>query len=154
AGAVLRVSGWRAGSVPMAGKVAIRSPKASGAAGLDGMLGKFTGGKVKPGMVSPGGGVCPLELPYRSRFGSSKSRPSGKATVGLSRLALSTKGMGTLVTNRATATAAPRPRIRPIRMPVYVPPELLDFLRALAISAYGFTYVRVRTHPAGSDHCE
>src|SRR5690554_3712149 len=55
--------------------------------------------------------------------------------------------MGTCVTNNATATAATRPRIRPIMMPVSVPPPDfavdLRLLRAIAI-----TFAWAPIHPA------
>src|SRR5690625_3731939 len=60
--------------------------------------------------------------------------------------------MGTFVTNSATATAAARPRIRPIMMPVRVlPPDLAEDLRRLR--AIVLTFWLVPRHQAAPDRC-
>src|SRR5690606_40096960 len=73
----------------------------------------FSGGA--PGSGAGAGGLmalppCEVErvpagpsLPYRAMFGSGAFFTSGSRVVGASRLALSLKGMGALVTNSATA---------------------------------------------------
>src|SRR5690606_41815240 len=85
--------------------------------------------------VGTAGGVtaepCPARppRPCRARLGSGASRTSGNSTVGLERLALSENGIGTCVTNSATATAAISPRISPRTMPYSVTPFPLEVFR-------------------------
>src|SRR5690606_37027502 len=111
--AVLGGDAGRAGAVLAGGSVsvAIRLPMLScGGVTADcpdasgGILGSGVGvlGRVPPDK----GGAA---LPYSPMLGSGASRTSGSKVCAGSRLALSTNGMGTLVTNSATATAATSP---------------------------------------------
>src|SRR5690606_29334487 len=94
-------------------RLAIRSPRLSCAPGAG-----LAPSGVRPGKGDGAVAVGPVRgdpaaesLPYRPMLGSGALRTSGKSVWAGSRLALSTKGMGTWVTNRATATAATRPKI-------------------------------------------
>lgn len=110
----------------------IRSPKVSPLrmeSGSGGALPCVGGGTLSSSSLE-------LPRPDSARFGSGALRTSGNSVFAGSLLALSTNGIGTCVTKRATATAAARPRIRPTIMPNRVLPPDFDegFLRFLAIS--------------------
>src|SRR5690606_32246299 len=149
----------RADSCP---KRAIRLPRSS-VPGAPGCPGAWPGagdspegvtpvpGMAVPGAPAPGAAVPGRAVPGTAGelrpcnpiLGSGALRTSGSSTLGSPRLALSTNGMGTWVTNRATATAAARPSRRPSTTPYSVTPRPLAVLEERRLVAMN------RLHPLG-----
>src|SRR5690606_16506047 len=107
-------------SVPASGLPGVWPAVGGTPEGVTPVPGTVVPGEPAPGPVVPGKpvpGTAGPPRPWNPMLGAGASRASGNSTLGALRLAWSEDGMGTCVTNRATATAAARPSSSPSTTP-------------------------------------